>query len=669
MITNTLLIATIILLIILVVPILSEKIHLPAVVGLILAGLLIGPHGLGWIARDATIETLGKLGLLYLMFMSGIEISLSDLQREKYKSMLFGLYTFCIPGLLGFAAGYWVFHYSLPASLLLGSMLGSHTLITYPVVSRYNIQRNRAVSLIIGGTIVAVTAAMIFLAVIASLSRGQVDTWLWVRMGIGSVVMLAALFYGMPRLAEQVFKRYNDSIVEYTFVILMAAGAGVLAWLAGLEPVLGVFLAGLALNRQIPNLSPLMNKINFVGNALFIPVFLISVGLLIDLQAFTQGWNALLVATLMTLATIGGKWLAAWLAKQSFHLTHYQRQLTFGLSNAKAAGSLAAVTIAYYLGIFDDNVLNGTVIMILITCTVSSFLTEHAAKHIALSEPDAEPEPLQPARILLPIAKADHSAELVELATFVSESSSSLHAMAVIQKPEERQRVERMLDHVARLSASADYRMNLHTQLAVNISNGILNIADAEQITHIFAGMPGTHSSTGESRGEAGFGKAINPLLTTSSQGLWFYHPVQPLKTITNVRILAPEHAEKESGYNDWRHMVSRIIRQTHAYVTQEVMTSWAVLPRIAASLRDNDLLIVVQARPSTVSYHPDMEHTADVLKKDFSKRNYLVIFPQQNLGEQIDNPFFSEFTRHNESSFALFERLHNKRQRVNASL
>ena len=658
MITNTLLIVTIILLIILVVPILCEKVHLPGIVGLILAGVLIGPHVLGWIGHNEAIETLGKLGLLYLMFMSGIEISLSDLQREKYKSIVFGIFTFCIPAVLGFAAGYWVFRYSLPASILLGSMLGSHTLITYPVVSRYNIQRNRAVSLIIGGTIVAVTAAMIVLAVIASMARGHIDTWFWVRMGIGSVVMLVALFYGMPRLAEQVFKRFNDSIVEYTFVLLMAASAGVLAWLAGLEPVLGVFLAGLALNRQIPNLSPLMNKINFVGNALFIPVFLISVGLLIDLHAFTQGWNALLVASLMTVATISGKWLAAWLAKQSFHLTHYQRQLTFGLSNAKAAGSLAAVTIAYYLGIFDDNVLNGTVIMILITCAVSSFLTEHAAKHIALEEPaDSMPDSVlsyQFPNILIPVANPENSARLVELATFVSDRAVSLHAMAVIRKPEERQQVERRLEQVARMSAAVDYRMNLHTQLAVNISNGILNIANGEQITHIFAGMPEDDAH--------GFGKALNPLLTTAPQGLWICHALQPLKTITNVRILAPEHAEKESGYNEWRHMVARIIEQTHADVTQEVMTSWGVLPRIADSMAENDLLIVVQARPSTVSFHPDMERTGEVLKTAFRQRNYLVIFPQLNLDAQADNPFFSEFARHNESSFALFERLHNKR-------
>jgi hypothetical protein len=211
-----------------------------------------------------------------------------------------------------------------------------------------------------------------------------------------------------------------------------------------------------------------------------------------------------------------------------------------------------------------------------------------------------------------------------------------------------------MLEQVARMSAAVDYRMNLHTQLAVNISNGILNIANGEQITHIFAGMPEDDVH--------GFGKALNPLLTTAPQGLWICHALQPLKTITNVRILAPEHAEKESGYNEWRRMVARLIEQTHADVTQEVMTSWAILPRIADSMAENDLLIVVQARPSTVSFHPDMEHTADILKTAFRQRNYLVVFPQLNLDAQTDNPFFSEFARHNESSFALFERLHNKR-------
>ena len=676
MLSNSLIITAIVLLIILAVPILCEKIHIPAIIGLILAGVIIGPHGTGWIGQNATIEQLGGLGLLYLMFMSGIEINLSDLQKEKYKSIFFGFGTFFIPCLLGWAVGFYLFRLSLPGSILLGSMMGSHTLITYPVVSRYNIQRNRVVNLIIGGTIVAVTAAMIVLAVIASTSRGNNDTLFWLRMAVGSVVMLATLFYGMPYLAERIFKRYNDAIVEFTFVILMATTAGVLAWLAGLEPVLGVFLAGLALNRQIPNLSPLMNKINFVGNALFIPIFLIYVGMLVDLRAFVQGWEAILVAIGMTAATILGKWLAALLAQRTFRLTRYERQLTFGLSSAKAAASLAAVTIGYGIlladgsRLLDENILNGTVVMILITCTVSSILTEHAAKHIALSSPTkvgGVPEGgggmdnrmADSPSILIPIANPGSNRHLVELATMITEpSASSLHALGVFRKPEERQQVERTLDQVARLSAATDHRMNLHTQVAVNVPNGILNVANAEQITHILAGM----TAPGK---EPAYGNVLNALITSSPQGLWIYHPIQPLKTINNVRILAPENAEKESGYNDWRHMVARIIRQTKADVTQEVMTSWTVLPRIAASLTDNDLLIVVQARPSTLSFHPDMEHTPDVLRTHLHDKNYLVIFPQQSLGEQTDNPFFSEFTPLSESSFAFLQRIQNIRQRA----
>ena len=314
------------------------------------------------------------------------------------------------------------------------------------------------------------------------------------------------------------------------------------------------------------------------------------------------------------------------------------------------------------------NVLNATVLMILVTCAVSSFLTEHAAKQIALSTdaPLVRDAVLEQLRLLLPVANPKNSPSLVDLATMVADPQTELHAMAVIRKPEDRQQVEQHLERVARMSASTDHRMNLHTQLAVNVSNGILNISTAEQITHIVAGF----SDEG-----TGYGKALNPLLTTAEQGLWIYHPVQPLKTITNVRILAPEHAEKEPGYHDWRNLVARIVYQTRSDVTQEVMTDWSVLPRIADSTSENDLLVIVQARPSTVSYHPDMQQVPEVLKERFLGRgegektglegkNFLVIFPRQNLGLQKDNPFFADYTRHSESSFALFERLHHKRHR-----
>lgn len=665
MITNTLLITMLVLLIILAVPILCEKVHIPSIIGLILAGVLIGPSGLGLLARTETVNSLGQLGLLYLMFISGIEINMSDLSKGRWSSIVFGLYTFVLPCLLGFLSGYLVMGYGKWSSLLLGSMLGSHTLLTYPVVSRYNLQRNRAVIMTIGGTVLAVTASMLSLAVIVSSSGGSGGWLFWGRMALGSVVLLVFIFYVIPHLSEWIFKRYNDSIIEFSFVALMAVMSGCLAWLFGLEPVLGVFLSGLALNRHIPNLSPLMNKINFVGNAIFIPVFLLGVGMLIDLRAFGEGVETLLVMTLMTVCVLLGKWLASWLAQKSFRLSTYERQVTFGLSNAKAAGALAIVTIGYKVilpdgsRLLDENVLNGTVIMILITCAVSSYLTEHAAKHIALEEMQEEPETERPQRILIPVANPENSRSLVELATMVLEhnAASSLHALGVIRHAEESQSVERMLEQVARMGAATDHRINLHTQVAVNISNGILNIANGEQITHIVAGIGGVEK-------EPGYGKVINPLLTTSEQGLWIYHPVQPLKTIKNVRILAPEHAEKESGYNEWRHMVAHIIRLTQAEVTQEVMSKWPVLPRIAGSMNDDDLLIVVQARPSTISYHPDMEQTADVLQQFFSDRNYIVVFPQQHIGQQPDNPFFSEFSRHSESTFSLFERLQNRRNK-----
>lgn len=660
MITQSLLIVSIVLLIILVVPILCDKVHVPAIVGLIVAGVVVGPNGLEWIARDETLTTLGSLGLLYLMFTSGIEISLNDLRREKYKSFLFGLYTFTLPFLMGFAVAFYAFDYSMASALLLGSMLGSHTLITYPVVSRYNIQRNRVVSLIIGGTIVSVTAAMIFLAVIPSFTEGSVSPRVLVRMGAGTALMLAVLFYAMPKMAEWTFKRFNDSIVEFTFVMLMAALAGVMAWLAGLEPVLGVFLAGLALNRQIPNLSPLMNKINFMGNAFFIPVFLFGVGLLIDLRAFTSGWTATALAAAITGAALLGKWAAAWLGQKTFRLSGLERQLAFGLSSAKAAGSLAAVTIAYNVimpgggRLLDENVMNATVIMILITCTVSSFFTEHAAKSIALKAEDASGavEPAERRNFLLFLPEPQFRLFHFPFSTFNAHKSVGFHALAVIHGEHQRTAAERQMELLARQAAASEQRVNMHTQLAANVSNGILNIANAEQITHIFAEFP---------TDEEAYGKAINPLLTTAGQGIWLTHSVQPLKTITSVRILAPDFSQKEPGYNDWRTLVALLVQQNKAEVTQENVSDWSVLPRIAERAPENQLIVIVQARPSTVSYQPAMQHTPEVLRRHFMDKNFLVIFPYQQLGIQPNNTFFSVFNRHNESNFALLQRLQSR--------
>lgn len=657
---------TLILLMILVVPIVCEKIHLPSIIGLILAGVLTGPYGLGILERDAVLVRMGEIGLLYVMFISAIEIDMSELQKERHRSMLFGLFTFLFPTVVAGLISYFLLHVSLPGSLLIGAMLGSHTLLTYPAVSRYGVQRSRAVSLVIGGTICAVTAAMLILAVVSSLYHESVSWLFWLRMSLGGIAMLLVMVWGYPRLARWFFKRYNDAITEYLFVILLAILGGGMARLAGLEPILGVFLAGLSLNRQLPNLSPLMNKINFVGNAIFIPIFLLSVGTLIDVRAFVQGPRTLLLALTMCVAALGGKWLAAWLAQRVFGLVATSRRLLFGLTAAHAAGALATVMIGYAIILPDgshllgEDVLSATVVMILISCTVASFVTEHAAKQMALTAMQQESDHERAQHILIPVSNPESNARLLELATTIlsRRKDSTLHAMAVVRQPSDRQVAQRLLEQTAQQAAAADFAIRLHEQVAVNTSNGIKQVATAESLTHIVLGMGGSLM-------EPGYGKVVNPLLTTTSQGLWIYHSVQPLKTIRTVRILVPQHADAEEDYPAWKHMVGRIIESCQAEMTQELIANWKVLPRIAASLAEDELLVIVQARRSTTSYSADMDDTPRVLHRFFTQKNYVVIYPYQQVFQQENNTFLSEFTHHGESAFALYERLREKLHRT----
>lgn len=660
MLTNSIFIVTIILAAILLVPLLCEKIHIPGIVGLILTGLLVGPYGLGLIEKDASIDVMGQLGMLYLMFISGIEIDMDEFRMERHKSIAFGVLTYAVPSVLGLLVARYGMNFSWPSAILLSAMLGSHTLMTYPVVSRYGVQSNKAVSIAIGATIFAVTLSMLVLAGISSVYHDTINQSFWLRLILGVPAMAVCIFWVYPRLTAWFFRRFNDSIVEFVFVLVLAAAAGVLSLLAGLEPILGIFLAGLALNRQIPNLSPLMNKITFVGNAIFIPVFLLSVGMLINLSVFTSSLQAWGVAGIMCVLAIAGKWLAAWLAQRSMHLSAHQRRLLFGLTNSHAAGALAMVMIGYAIvmpdgnRLFGEDVLNATVLLILLSCAISSFLTEHAAKHIALEDvtPAAQEEEGSQ-RILLSVANAESNKRLVEMASLLmnKEKGSSLHALAVVRSLEENAQAERLLEQTAKECAAAGRSVLLHRQVAVNISNGIRMVATEQHMTHIVLG-----ATLGD--GEKGYGKVVNPLLTTLGQSLWITHLTGKLLDCHHVRILLPEHADAEPGYAMWRSEAERMARALQAELLLEVMTDWQVLPRIAASLSKDEILVVMQARRSTVSYVPEMEQVPAVLQKHFADKNYLVVFPHQDVTPEQDNALLSEYARHTESTYTFIERL-----------
>src|SRR5690606_21206626 len=384
---NPVLIFALILFIILFAPLLLNRVKIPQLIGLIMAGALIGPYGLHLMERDSSIVLFGTVGLLYLMFLAGLEIDAGDFKKHRNKSIVSGFLTFSVPMLIGTLAGYYLLHFSLISSILLASLMASHTLIAYPIISKMGITKNKAVNITVGGTMITDTLALLVLAVVAGMSTGEINNAFWIRLGVS--VLIFGLIVGLifPLLGRWFFKRYDDNVSQYIFVLGLVFLGAFLAEAAGIEAIIGAFFAGLSLNRLIPHTSPLMNRIEFVGNALFIPFFLIGVGMLIDLRVFFLDLNTLYVAGIMTAVAFSAKYIAAFFTQKIFGFSKAQRDVIYGLSNAQAAATLAAVLVGYniILGetpdgepirLLNDSVLNGSILMILITCTVASFVAQ-----------------------------------------------------------------------------------------------------------------------------------------------------------------------------------------------------------------------------------------------------------------------------------------------------
>lgn len=436
-----------ILVIILAAPLLLNKLKIPYLLGLIIAGAVIGPHGLNLVLRDSSIILSGTAGLLYIMFLSGLDMDMSDFRKNGTRSLVFGLYTFCVPLLLGILAGYYILGFSIYSSILLAGLFASQTLIAYPIVSKLGIARDKAVTIAVGGTVITDTLALLLLTVIVGMVTGNTDDMFWYRLGISVVLCIAFIMLLFPLIGHWFFKHCSDNISQYIFVLVMVFLGAYLAHLAGLEPIIGAFLAGLALNRLIPRTSPLMNRIEFVGNAIFIPFFLIGVGMLIDYRAFFRDWESIKVAAVMIVLITAAKYIAALLTQKTFKLSSDQRTVIFGLSSAHVAATLAAVMVGYNvivgqtpdgepIRLLGESVLNGTILMILATCTISTFATQRGAHNIAIKgvrENDESTEH-QDEHILIPVSNEESVRELVTLGNVLKSKKNhngfyALHAI------------------------------------------------------------------------------------------------------------------------------------------------------------------------------------------------------------------------------------------------
>lgn len=368
-------------------PALMERAKLPGLIGLLVGGYAIGPNGFAFVSSsNSTVPDLGTLGLLYLMFMAGVELDLTALVRSKRPTAIFTVLTFGAPMLLGFLAGQ-ALDYGTPASLLLGSLFASHTLITYPIIRRSGLAGDRATAAAVGATVGCDTMALVVLAAVAGSASGEASGGeLIVQITIGLVILLAVCMLVLPRAGRLVFSTFGtEPAVRYTFAVASFLGAGVLAEMVGIEHIVGAFFAGLALNRLVPNEGPLMHRVEFFGSTVFIPVFLVSVGLIMDPQVMVEP-ATLGLAGLFCLACLGGKAIAAVAAKPVLGFSWPQVGVMFTLTSPQAAATLAATMVGFELGLFGTRVVNAVLVVILVSVVLASTLAPKLAAMVGRSE-------------------------------------------------------------------------------------------------------------------------------------------------------------------------------------------------------------------------------------------------------------------------------------------
>ena len=663
-----------VLLIILFAPILLNKLRIPHIIGMILAGLVIGEHGFNILVRDSSFELFGKVGLYYIRFLAGLEMTMGDFKKNRGKAVMLGLLAFVIPIGIGLVTNMMLLKYSLVTSILLASMYASHTLVAYPIVIRYGVSRHRSVSIAVGGTAVTDTLTLLVLAVVGGLFKGESGGLFWLWLVVKVIFLGALIMYSFPRIGRWFFRRYDDNVMQFIFVLAMVfLGAGLMEFV-GMEGILGAFLAGLVLNRLIPHVSPLMNHLEFVGNALFIPYFLIGVGMLIDVHVIFGQGDALKVAAVMIVVALVGKWIASWLTQKIYKMAPIERELMFGLSNAQAAATLAAVLVGYNIilpngeRLLNEDVLNGTVLLILVTCVVSSFITERAARKIAMCEAHLEEErTVEAERILIPVANPDTIEYLMNLSLLIRDTKQkdNLLALNVINDNNTSEGLElrgkRYLEKADMITASADVPLRQITRYDLNIASGIIHTAKEYEVTDVIIGLHRKVNIV-----DSFFGMLAENLLKGLHREVMIAKFLIPINTIRRIIIAVPPKAEYEAGFQKWVEHFCRMGGtlgcRVHFFANEETtvqlqalvkkkygqtltdfsrLDDWGDLLILTGQVNYDHLLVVISARRGSISYDSSFEKLPAQLSKYFSNNSLIVLYPDQ-LGEPQDAVSFS---------------------------
>ena len=656
-----------ILVIILSAPLLLNKLKIPHLLGLIIAGAIIGPNGLNLVLRDSSIILSGTAGLLYIIFLAGLEIDMGDFKKNSGRSFVFGMYTFLIPMALGIVAGLYVLHFSMETSILLASMFASHTLIAYPIISKLGITKDKSVTITVGGTMITDMLALLVLTVIVGMATGVIGEHFWTRLSISIVIFVLFVVIAFPIAGRWFFKHVQDSISQYIFVLVMVFLGAYLAELAGIESIIGSFLAGLSLNRLIPRSSPLMHRVEFIGNSIFIPFFLIGVGMLIDYRAFFTSFDTIKVGIVMIIVATIAKYAAAWLTQKTFRMSVDQRRIIFGLSNAQAAATLAAVMVGYnvILGqtpegepirLLNESVLNGTILMILVTCTMASFSAQRGAHNLAAtasSETDETGDHKE--RILIPLSNEDTAEELVNLslATKSNKNTHHLYALNILDNKvsgddQQLKKSRRQLENAALTAAATDTHLQELQRYDLNVTNAILSVILEHRITDLVWGL---HKEKGIP--SSFLGRITEGILDYSDVTTLIYKPAQPLSTMKRHLVVIPVQAEKEAGFPQWVARVWNVIQNTGAkaifYGSSDTLgrlktllgkrggemeftefSDWEDFLIVFRDVHKDDNLWIVMSRHNGISFNPSMNRIPGYLNKYFQQNSFILVYPLQ---------------------------------------
>lgn len=668
-----------ILIILLLTPILFSKIKMPSLLGLIIAGTIIGPFGLNLMERDSSFMLFGTAGLLFIMFLAGLDTDISEFKKNSRKSAVFGILTFLIPFLLSFGVSYYVLDLSLMSSILVGSMIAPHTPITYPIVKKFDIQKNIAVSITLGGTLIANIIAFLIIVVVVGMSTGNVGTAFWIRLSVSALLFAAIIIFVFPFITRWFFKQFQDNVLQFVFVLVMLFLGAFISKVAGIEPIIGALFTGMTLNRLIPRTSPLMNRISFVGNSIFIPFFLIGVGMLVDLRAFVQDLTTIKVAVCFTVVALLSKYWAALFTQKILRFSADQRRIMNGLSSAQSASTLAVVMVGYGIitgttdagepvRLLNDAVLNGSLIMILITCATAALDTQIGSKNIALEEASALHsgahaelrENSEEERILISVSNFETVEELVHLSTMIKSQSNrnGLYALNIINSNNYSQtddkNASKILEIASDIAVATDNRLNQLLRYDVNIVNGITNVIKENHITDLILGI---YSKKGIST--TFIGNLNEGILAKSNVTTLIYKSSQPIATVKRHVVFVPIGAEKELGFPFWLHKIWNIarnsgtklvfyaslptlsfIKEVHEKYTIPCafneFTDWDDFLVLSREIEEDDNLIFVLSRRDGLTYHNYMHVLPDYLNNYFQSNSYILIYPRQlGVGEE----------------------------------